>query len=231
MPCHIPYVGSLNLLLLLSHHLFFVWQDYWDLMPQYQGVSPKDLRFKRVLCGFFPTYRRSPLKTHFDRVCAIGRYDPRRCHAEHLLDCMRESDATRHPFRVLTRRVVLLLHCAPSLLAGDASGMQSPLSFGGFGALTRHIHRLTNAFAEALQTDCLTKGNLRLINGYQPNLSATWLFQRSMGVRVGAKPDPHFINRILSRNFRAFLDLGDAVLKPFLQGGYLTHGSVLVPGA
>lgn len=39
----------------------------------------------------------------------------------------------------------------PPLQVGDASGIQSPLSFGGFGALTRHLHRLQNAIAEALE--------------------------------------------------------------------------------
>lgn len=34
---------------------------------------------------------------------------------------------------------------------GDASGIQSPLSFGGFGALTRHLSRLRCAITEALQ--------------------------------------------------------------------------------
>jgi hypothetical protein len=34
---------------------------------------------------------------------------------------------------------------------GDASGIQSPLSFGGFGALTRHIGRLVGAYDEALK--------------------------------------------------------------------------------
>ena len=34
---------------------------------------------------------------------------------------------------------------------GDASGIQSPLSFGGFGALTRHLHRLQAAISEALE--------------------------------------------------------------------------------
>lgn len=34
---------------------------------------------------------------------------------------------------------------------GDASGIQSPLSFGGFGALTRHMGRLRGAITEALQ--------------------------------------------------------------------------------
>lgn len=105
--------------------------------------------------------------------------------------------------------------------------MQSPLSFGGFGALTRHLSRLTCAFSEALQDDCLSRANLRLINGYQPNLAATWLFQRSMGVPVGkGRCDPHLINRILTMNFRAFQHLGESVLKPFLQGQ--THTPTLV---
>jgi hypothetical protein len=37
------------------------------------------------------------------------------------------------------------------LQVGDASGIQSPLSFGGFGALTRHLPRLARAIPEALQ--------------------------------------------------------------------------------
>ena len=35
----------------------------------------------------------------------------------------------------------------PRVLAvGDASGIQSPLSFGGFGSLTRHIERITGRY-------------------------------------------------------------------------------------
>ena len=43
------------------------------------------------------------------------------------------------------------------LQIGDASGIQSPLSFGGFGALTRHLRRLTSAVTEALEADVLDK--------------------------------------------------------------------------
>ncbi len=39
----------------------------------------------------------------------------------------------------------------PTVQVGDASGIQSPLSFGGFGALTRHLRRLTDAVSEAVQ--------------------------------------------------------------------------------
>ena len=37
------------------------------------------------------------------------------------------------------------------LPVGDASGIQSPLSFGGLGAMCRHLERLTDALSEALE--------------------------------------------------------------------------------
>lgn len=70
-----------------------------------QNVDLEDLTPQRILFGFFPTYRASPLAPAFDRVLQIG----------------------------------------------DASGIQSPLSFGGFGAMTRHLGRLTDSISEALQ--------------------------------------------------------------------------------
>ena len=36
------------------------------------------------------------------------------------------------------------------LAVGDASGIQSPLSFGGFGALTRHLDRISTAVSEEM---------------------------------------------------------------------------------
>nr|GLL23034.1 uncharacterized protein LOC109187702 [Ipomoea trifida] len=43
-------------------------EDYWDLMPSYQGVSLDSLEILRVIFGIFPTYRDSPLQAAFDRV-------------------------------------------------------------------------------------------------------------------------------------------------------------------
>ena len=37
------------------------------------------------------------------------------------------------------------------LQVGDASGIQSPLSFGGFGSLTRHLGRIVTSLQEALE--------------------------------------------------------------------------------
>lgn len=42
-------------------------EDYWRLMPEYQGVKLEDLEVLRILFGFFPTYRCGPPKTTTQR--------------------------------------------------------------------------------------------------------------------------------------------------------------------
>ena len=136
-----------------------IMNDYWELLPRYQGVDVDKLQYKRILYGCFPTYRDSPLKAGFDRILQVG----------------------------------------------DASGIQSPLSFGGFGSLTRHIERIVCAVDEALAPqedpmkelylsreytpeDLVSAKELGMINCYQPNLSTCWMFQRAMSVRIGNQP-------------------------------------------
>jgi hypothetical protein len=48
-------------------------EDYWRLMPPYQGVKLEDIQVLRILFGFFPTYRQSPLRPSFDRLLQVGR--------------------------------------------------------------------------------------------------------------------------------------------------------------
>lgn len=103
------------------------------------------------------------------------------------------------------------------MAVGDASGIQSPLSFGGFGALTRHLERVGGAISDALKMDCLHKDDLGEINAYQPNLSAAWMFQKAMSVKQGQKPDPKFVNRLLATNFQVMDDMGQRTMRPFLQ--------------
>lgn len=103
------------------------------------------------------------------------------------------------------------------LPVGDSSGSQSPLSFGGFGAMVRHLERLTLGIEEALTSDSLTKNSLTLLQPYQPNLSVTWLFQRSMSAPMNQKIDPNQINQLLAAVFQVMEELGEPVLKPFLQ--------------
>ncbi|GKV24812.1 hypothetical protein SLEP1_g34377 [Rubroshorea leprosula] len=132
-------------------------EDYWDLMPEYQGVSIDNLEILRVIYGIFPTYRDSPLPAAYNRILQFG----------------------------------------------DASGIQSPVSFGGFGSLTRHIGRLSTGIYEAVSGDFIDSYNLSLLNPYMPNLSTSWLFQRAMSAKQQSNVAPDFINELLYANFKS----------------------------
>lgn len=100
---------------------------------------------------------------------------------------------------------------------GDASGLQSPLSFGGFTALARHIGRLAGAITDAVESDCLDRHKLKFVNPYSPSLSSAWMFQKAMSIDPSRhRVDPTFINRLLGSNFQIMSE-DEMVLKPFLQ--------------
>ncbi|AGF53056.1 sll0659 [Synechocystis sp. PCC 6803] len=103
------------------------------------------------------------------------------------------------------------------LAVGDSAGSQSPVSFGGFGAMVRHLKRLTNAIGEALAGDYLAAEDLALLQPYQPNIGVTWLFQQTMGVKVGQTADPEQINRLMNAVFAVMDRQGQEVMEPFLQ--------------
>ncbi len=148
-----------------------LFDDYFRLLPEYQGTALNDLMIKRALFGFFPCYKSSPLKPTWDRILALG----------------------------------------------DSSGAQSPLSFGGFGAMMRHLGRLTIALSDALTIDRLDRTSLARIQPYQPNIQVTWLFQKTMSVPLTQTLAPQQINQLLADVFLTMQTLGDGVLKPFLQ--------------
>ncbi|WP_309743572.1 FAD-binding oxidoreductase [Chamaesiphon sp. OTE_20_metabat_361] len=103
------------------------------------------------------------------------------------------------------------------LLVGDSSGSQSPVSFGGFGAMMRHLSRLTDGIVMAIESDALSNKDLQLLQPYQPNIAVTWMFQRAMSVGISQQSNPDTINNLLAAVFRSMADLGDDVLRPFLQ--------------
>ena len=103
------------------------------------------------------------------------------------------------------------------LLIGDSSGSQSPVSFGGFGAMMRHLSRLTDGIELAISADALSANDLQLLQPYQPNIAVTWMFQRAMSVGINQQLDPDRINNLLAAVFRSMQDLGDDILRPFLQ--------------
>jgi lycopene cyclase CruP len=103
------------------------------------------------------------------------------------------------------------------LLIGDSSGSQSPVSFGGFGSMIRHLSRLTDGIEMAISADALSHKDLQLLQPYQPNIAVTWMFQRAMSVGIDRQVDPDRINNLLAAVFRSMQHLGDDVLRPFLQ--------------
>jgi hypothetical protein len=110
------------------------------------------------------------------------------------------------------------------IAAGDACGLQSPLSFGGLAALARHAGRLVAGVKDAVDADLLDRGHLRFLNAYNPSLSSAWLQQRALRVPADAAAyDRAFVNRLLGGTFAALARLGDAALRPFLA-------DVLQPG-
>lgn len=111
------------------------------------------------------------------------------------------------------------------LPVGDAGGLQSPISFGGFGCCLRHLGRITGALDEALgQPDdsLLKRSNLQMLQWYLPSLLVAGLFNKAMSVQPGqttAGPflDEFGINEVLWSNMKAMADLGEDVQRPFLQ--------------
>ncbi len=151
--------------------LEFFMDEYLRLLPEYQNIELSQLQFERFLFGFFPAYRKSPLKMPWNRILAIG----------------------------------------------DSSGGQSPVSFGGFGYMVRHLQRLTFGIDEAMKLDFLEANALSLLQPYQPNISVTWLFQKTMSVKVDGDIPPNQINDLMSGVFKVMDSQGDEVLKPFLK--------------
>ena len=103
------------------------------------------------------------------------------------------------------------------LAIGDSSASQSPLSFGGFGALIRHLPRLTQGIHDSLTLNLLHQQSLSQLQPYQPSLLVTWMFQRSMSVQINQTINPQQINQLLAQVFQIMDNLGEPTLKPFLQ--------------
>ena len=83
--------------------------------------------------------------------------------------------------------------------------------------MVRHLKRLTEGIDEALNSDSLNPKELALLQPYQPNISVTWLFQKTMSVGMNQTYKPNQINDLMSGVFQVMDRLGDDVLKPFLQ--------------
>jgi len=110
------------------------------------------------------------------------------------------------------------------LQVGDASAVQSPLSFGGFASMCRHLPRLQRSIIHALELNRLKKRDLCLICPYLPNLAVAWLFQRAMSLKIGSQDggilSADHINRLMKCNFSVMKLFGPSVILPFVQDSF-----------
>lgn len=118
------------------------------------------------------------------------------------------------------------------LPVGDAGGLQSPISFGGFGCCVRHLPRICAAVDEALrgtgatgnwsEDELLRRRHLQMIQWYLPSLSVTGLFHKAMSVEPGSKTagpllDEFGINDLLWTNMKSMENAGHVVQETFLR--------------
>ena len=92
---------------------------------------------------------------------------------------------------------------------GDASAVQSPISFGGFCAMLRHLPRLRRGIDLALRSDALSREDLALMAPYLPNLGTAWMSSAAMTARAystRASPSP-IVNALLEGNFKVMGEL------------------------
>jgi len=90
------------------------------------------------------------------------------------------------------------------LSIGDASAVQSPISFGGFCAMLRHLPRLSCGLNRALRADALDREDLRRLTPYLPNLGSAWMSSAAMTARPqNARVQPSsIVNQLLEGNFK-----------------------------
>lgn len=103
-----------------------------------------------------PTYKQ--MGVHFQHIRPVYGYIP-----------------SRHSLR--RQEVPLLRGVLP---VGDSAAQQSPLTFCGFGAHVRNLHRTTSLLDYALRRELLEPEQVAQINTFQANVALNWVFSRFM---------------------------------------------------
>lgn len=87
---------------------------------------------------------------------------------------------------------------------------------------------------QALEADLLDKESLGMVNAYQPALTSTWMFQKSMSVGVDEKVDANLIVDLLANNFKSMDKVGPPLpgenicLRLFFQKSNFRFQSMLI---
>jgi lycopene cyclase CruP len=217
----------------------------WEAFPAEGGAARTTYMF-----AYMDADRRRPSLTH-----AIERYFAQLCAVEAPGTRLSELTIRRAMFAVLpsyTKGAPLRPPADRVLQAGDAAGGASPLSFGGFGAMLRHLPRLTAGIDDALASGDLSQAALARLAPYQPSLSANALFARAMRCGVGSVLPPpgsgekarpgaslpgNHINRLLGAHFKVLAALGPGAVgtvvrertQPALLGASMVGMGIVAP--
>ena len=149
-------------------------QYYWEAFPVGVGgkhglkLGESDVKTTYMFTYFDAEKNRPSLQTLMDDYWELlPLYQPSISDPEKDLDIKRVLFAYFPTYRDSP----LQPKWSRILAVGDASGIQSPLSFGGFGALTRHLDRISGAVVDALEGKC-SKMNIYL---YFPTISLEYV--------------------------------------------------------
>ena len=107
--------------------------------------------------------------------------------------------------------------------------MQQSGFSAGFGAIARHLKRLTLGLGDALDADVTSKRALQLLQPHSPAISITAAMQQSMGTRAGQtfdNIDDQIINKYIGASFAEMKVMGEGVYKPFMQD-YMQASSLM----
>ncbi|NJM65347.1 MAG: flavin-dependent dehydrogenase [Acaryochloris sp. RU_4_1] len=147
--------------------------------------------------------------------------DYRRCDLDQLV--WRKAAFGYIPGRFSRNAQDRLPGCDRILSIGDAASLNSPLIFTGFGSLVRNLPRVSHLLHTALQSNLLSGKDLGLVNAYQDNLAATWIFSRGMMAKPQSNLPPYWINAILNAFFGVLTTEPPAEVDDFIKdrGGWL----------
>lgn len=207
-----------------------------DLIYSFQPINKK--RSAQYFWEAFPVGRENDARTTY--MFSYGPCDQKRQGLKEALEDYLEALPAYQGVDIDSMRVKRVLfgffptyfRDSPTKVAfdrilpvGDAGGLQSPISFGGFGCCLRHMSRICGALDEALRQrndSLLKRSKLQMLQWYLPSLLVAGLFNKAMSVQPGqstAGPflDEFGINEVLWSNMKAMADLGEHVQRPFLQ--------------
>jgi len=106
-------------------------------------------------------------------------------------------------------------HHGAAFCQSEIAAATNPLELWGFGAMVRHLKRLTVGIHEALQTDQVSSQALAL-TALSTKPDRYLAVSRAMSAGI-EKVAPDQINQLLSVVFLEMSQVGDRVLKPFLD--------------